>query len=323
MINNNSILSTLFTIIAGIALIYGFASSGVSENFVLGCSLGGVKMDTSDVIQTDNSTIFAVPGTYQSMLPPRIQGVSNLSSYSRYKLPDVSNLALNPNSPIVGGCGLVSQGADTGKYVGLQATQLVKENYSSDKFNGSYANIDPVTKCQASNALNFNDERAKLIKQDYVEASDMLPVQSMDVNMPDGKAAQVVMMDRLMVAPTKSRYALGGVDWIRGDLQIIPRTYSQEERWFMPRANPAVDLNRGAMFALFGNPADLGTSNSKAYMLINEAAGGTASTYGGSNIATQKSEIASAALGDVSVVNPTAVQFAQATGGDRLKSNFM
>lgn len=323
MINNN-ILSALFGLLAVLFLGFGFKNNSITESFILGCPMS-VKRDRNTILKTEDSTFFMTPGTYQSMVPPRIQGTSNLGVYSKYRLPDTSNMALDVNSPIVGGCNLTASAAPSmnNQLVGLKASKLVKENYANDNMNGGYAGIDPITKCQASNALNYNEERAKL--SDYTEPTDLLPVQTMNTTLPSGQPAQVIMMDRLISSTGRSKLRLGGSDFIRGDLDIVANvnTDCYGGGWFNVHPNPVNDLNRGAMYALFGNPSELGVSNSQAYMLINSEAGGTASTYGGANVSTQKSQIASAALGDVSTVNAASTQYAQMTGGNKTATYFI
>jgi hypothetical protein len=318
MINNN-LLSGIFGIFAVILLALGISNNKISENFILGCPLG-IKRDRNSVLKTGDSTFFMTPGNYNTMAPPRMQGTANLGSYVRYKLPDTSNMALDVNSPITGGCNLTPSSAPqmNGKNVGLQAARLIRENYSNDNMNGTYEGTDPITKCQASNALNYNEQRAKLVNSDYIEPQDMLPIQTMNTTLPDGQAAQVVMMDRLIASTARSRYSRNYADPIRGDLAITP----DKGGWFNVHPNLATDLNRGAMYALFGNPSDMGVANSQAYMLINSEAGGTASTYGGANVSTQKAQIASAALGDVSTVNTAAMQYAQMSGGNKDRTYF-
>jgi len=322
MINN--ILSAIFGIIAVVAFSFGMKSNNINEQFILGCPMG-VKRDRNEILKTGDSTFFMAPGQYHSMVPSRAGGMINMGAYTKYRLPDTSNMAFDVNSPIVGGCNLVPSSAPemNGQMVGLKASKMIKENYSNDNMNGGYAGVDSGSGCQASNALNYNEERSKL--STYTNPSDLLPVQTMNTTLPSGQPAQVIMMDRLIASTSRSKYRLNHQDWIRGDLAITPNyiTDATGKGWFNVHPNLATDLNRGAMYALFGNPTDLGVNNSQAYMLINSESAGTASTYGGANVATQKSQIASAALGDVSTVNAASTQYAQMTGGNKNVSYFL
>jgi len=106
-----------------------------------------------------------------------------------------------------------------------------------------------------------------------------------------GQAAEVVCYDRYIVANNNSRLRSQG-DMIRGDLPIQPCSTG----WFQVSANPAIDLQQGAL-AVMG-----GVNNQTAQdlaSLINCTSGGADTTIGGVDMSNQFGTCLSGGMRDV------------------------
>lgn len=96
---------------------------------------------------------------------------------------------------------------------------------------------------------------------------------SMEVDLATG---QVVTYTRQVYANQGGRNRDKG-DPIRGDLPIVPR----QGDWFVPSANPQLDLRRGGANMLFGATE----AGNKLNELITVSSNGTDTTVGGANVA--------------------------------------
>lgn len=236
---------------------------------------------------------YEVPGGFQSSLSPRAAGMVDYGAFIRYNQPDLKNLGVDPNRPLMAqnvlmtpnqscscpqnnivegyctGCGTVAGcrkgGAGTGTAAlpsHMKTSNLVESGYT------------PKSRQQAQDNLEYNS------------VQDMLPVQDMSngqmVNALGQNVEQPIVYDRFIYANQKSRlYAQG--DPIRGDLPIVPL----QKGWFSPgNSQPQLALRDGALMAMGG------TNNSTSHQLLalqNAATGGLESTGGGINYSVQKS----------------------------------
>jgi hypothetical protein len=211
------------------------------------------------------NNFYEVPGLYQAELSPRFMS-GDYGAAIRFNQPDYQNMAV-PNQPL-------------GYYNNLvpNVQQDIKETFTQNNFG--------QTKSQ-----NVVSDMARE-QQQYVEASDLLPVANMSsgglqVLNQDGMQQQVINYDRYMFANQKSRLASQG-DMLRGDLPIPPPVPSgpasaqgcgSTGNWFIPSASAQIDLQRGALAAMGGEDNQ---TNRQLQALVSNAAG--QNSYYGSGI---------------------------------------
>lgn len=224
---------------------------------------------------------------FQAQLSPRSGLASGaLNAYIRYNPPSQENMAFAVNDPLTIG-------------------NMARENYSREDYCGSCGKgaagcgpggLDSVQAAPIHTsppnyaASNYNQVKDSLQSS---AATTQLPVGDMTMAGPDGDTSQPITYDRFIYSNKKSRL-WGQQDLIRGSVAIAP----PPPTWFRPSVNPQIDLNAGAMAVLGG--IDNSTSQS-TYSLINAASGGTFTTMGGVNLATQQGVEMSAGSRDVGV----------------------
>lgn len=142
-----------------------------------------------------------------------------------------------------------------------QATTSPKSSYDSKNFSGPI-----VTGEYANTTFGPNSE------------PQQLPVGNMSDPLLelDPTSGEIITYTRQIYANGSGRNRDQG-DPIRGDLPIIPR----QGDWFVPSANPQLDLRRGGANVLFG----ASESGNKLNDLIITSSGGTDTTVGGTNVA--------------------------------------
>jgi hypothetical protein len=121
-----------------------------------------------------------------------------------------------------------------------------KEGYCGSIGNGDFGGFMPPNYHADQQA--YDDVASKLNK---VNISDMIPVGDMSSVGSDGNIENVRVVDRYIYSNIRSR-SLVGADPIRGDLPIVPCNRG----WFSPSANPARDLQAGALAVMGGLSMD-------------------------------------------------------------------
>lgn len=246
-----------------------------------------------------SSPMFMIPGTLQNSLEPRMNANNNVGAYLRYNMPSEEHLAV-PKNPLTFG-------------------NMVHKNYSKENY-CSGGGCGSVQSCSAGGvtsnvALNAHQATPSPPHSDhssnsYNAALDSLPIAShvtSDLPVPDMSTLNMdgteyenpIVYNRMMVANQKSRlHGLGC--GIRGDLDIAP--CNTNSKWFVPSANPSVDLRSGAMAVLGG----IGNETSqKLYQLKYQSSGNSNSTLGGVdlnealNVSAQKDGYQGMATNDV------------------------
>jgi len=222
---------------------------------------------------------YTVPGTYQSILSPRMSNVSYGSM--RYNMPDLANQAV-PVNPL-----------DYGQMIGAKQ---VTENYCKGgagavPFQGGHQPTEPGF----ANG-DFNSVVDGVYgSSDTMIANNLIPVSDMtSMGAASGDQEQPYFYDRYIYANRNSRLRSQG-DPIRGDIAITPNAPG----WFTPSVHPNIDLHPGAMNVLAGNNND---SANELAALIAISSGGYDTTSGGVNMAHELQPTLSAlGIGDVNV----------------------
>ena len=232
-------IATLIALVVAVIAICNFNSNKVSSNE--GFAGMGHSFTTRLVREVGASqaaykkgSMYTVPGTYQSMLSPRINPSQGIGSNIRFNMPSHTNMAA-PHNPI-------------------SYSNMAKENYQSngDRCNPiaqkSYhggAQVTPGDYAAGNYHEIINDISND--KNGNIEILDSIPVSDMTTMNALGQSEQMVVYDRLIYANKKSRNrALG--DFFRGDLAIVPH----EGDWFRTSAHPNTDLQPGALAVMGG-----------------------------------------------------------------------
>lgn len=222
--------------------------------------------------------VFTVSGNQQSPLSPRFSSTGYGANIT-YNLPDVKNLAVEPNNPL--------------QLNPMQYANLVERNEIAEKReNFTYPTGSPPQEAQQ-----------KRMNLETSEAVAALPLQNMSMSSSgsDGGSDIPLTMDRFIVSTGKSRlYAQG--DFIRGDLQVTPVNPNSDSNsliMFRPSVNPARDLNPGAMAVLGGAYNE---TNRQTVQLQMQSNSGSLNTFSGvpwsppANTAVGQALIANAAM---------------------------
>ena len=256
----------LLVVISSIAVYLTSVQSGnIIEGYGTGMPSRSVKSTQS--VGPHHATVgfspatMTVPGTYQANLSPRFSNV-NYGAQIRYNMPSMPNQG-SPRNPLDG---------SSVHSLNREMSQVVQENfdYGTNPKNPSVSfEKEQKLLCgdnsSASVSTNLNSGNVGLADE------SALPVQGME-----GASASNLVFDRLMYAPKVGRQFQHG-DYIRGDLPIAPCNTG----WFQVSANPAQDLNTGAMAVLGG--AYNSTANQLANLTMAASSGAT-TTAGGVNL---------------------------------------
>lgn len=230
----------------------------------------------------ERGQFYSIPGTYQSLIAPRMAGMVDYGSYINYRLPDSKNLAI-PNDPL-----------EYGNVCNKPVKENFRENFNTDPSAcGNGNNNMPMNMSQ-----QLSDSQQNNSNNPYPEISDMLPVGDMTTIDASGNVSQPVIYDRYMYANRNSRLR-GQGDMIRGDLAIAPCYGSfAGGPWFNVSVQPNVDLQQGAMNVLAGE----NNENTRSLaQLINTYSGGAETTIAGVNMSNQFNTDLSAAQRDITV----------------------
>ena len=252
-------------ILAGKDLLEGFI------NYPRGIRVDTVNSANGRAVFGNNQKALSVPvlnvkGRYQSPLSPRFSSTGYGANIT-YNLPNVSNLAVEPNNPlqltpsqyaaVVESRGIVENPALGAPAAPGAPGFISKETFKYPKksASGSYAAL------QKNKALSGRENSAGL------------PLQNMNNTTSSGSAVPLVM-DRFIITNMKSnKYALG--DFIRGDLPIVPVLPNADPNsctWFRPSVNPSIDLNPGALAVLGGAFNDSARQTAQLKMQSNSGA---------------------------------------------------
>lgn len=224
--------------------------------------------------------VYTVNGTQESPLSPRFSSTGYGANIT-YNLPEVKNLAVEPNNPL--------------QLNPMQYANMVEKNEIVEKReNFTYPSGSPP-----------HDAQQKRSSLETSEAVAALPIQNMSMASSSGKARSSsdvpLNMDRFIVANRKSRL-YGQGDYIRGDIQTVPVLPNSDPNscvWFRPSVNPSRDLNPGAMAVLGGAYNE---TNRQTVQLQMQSNSGSLNTFSGvswtppANTAVGQALIANAAM---------------------------
>jgi hypothetical protein len=232
------------------------------------------RVAATDSVEAQKGNFFSVPGTYQSMLAPRMSGGVDYGANINYRLPDLKNLAV-PEDP-------------------LTYDKMVKEDFDIDTNNCAKALANSRSSSIATGlARAAIDNGMPDIVNQYPEATDLLPVGDMTTINAMGEESQPIVYDRFVYANRNSRLRSQG-DMIRGDLPIVPCS----KGWFQVSVQPNIDLQAGAMNVLAGQNNEVTQSLSK---LINITSGGADTAIAGANLGNQFATTLGAGQTDVTI----------------------
>ena len=190
---------------------------------------------------------FQVPPNFQANISPRFAN-TDFGANIRYNTP-ASRYMASPKTPLGGARGYANA-----------VQENYTENYGCSNCGGSCTSASSCTgskavSCrtpgpQSSPPPGFVDGDYNKILESFPteEISELLPVGTMSSLNSEGETEQFKMFDRMIYSTAKSNLQSQG-DYIRGDLAIQPCNTG----WFQVSANPARDLNQGAMNVLTGS----------------------------------------------------------------------
>lgn len=242
-----------------------------------------VREAAPSMAAAEKGQFYAIPGTYQSKLAPRMSGGVDYGAYINYRLPEMKNLAV-PADP-------------------LTFSNMVKENFDID----TSSCVDKLANSRSSSiaaglARAEVDNALPDIVDEYPMASDLLPVSDM-TNVGLADESQPVIYDRYIYANRNSRLRAMG-DPIRGDICVDRNVGGNgggsNSGWFSVSVQPSIDLQQGALNVLSGRN-DAGDALSK---LIYESSGNAQTTIAGvdiRNFGNQYTTSLTAGQGDVQI----------------------
>jgi hypothetical protein len=173
--------------------------------------------------------------SFQASVSPRFNSVGT-NPYLRSKRPDEKHMATP--SQALGYPNSVKVMRTSDDY----AKMVTKEGYCGSIGGGDYGGF-MIPNYHADEAA-YQKMAKNLDKNTIV---DMVPVGGMDTVTSDGNIENVRVVDRYIYSNLKSRLQ-GNNDLIRGSLAITPC----QRGWFSVPANPARDLNAGALAVMGG-----------------------------------------------------------------------
>jgi hypothetical protein len=266
---------TLISLIISVVAICNFDKKEDSTEGFLGMSAtAGLVPEAS--IKIDNK--FVSIQSPQSMLSPRFDNTGYASTI-RYNLPDNKNMGapLNP----------------------LGYPSCVKENFSAPTNCGGGVGFNSAP-LMSSDYMSGN--RGQVVDQIIEDSgvsmdgsvSSMVPAGTLESIGPDGLSKNITVMNGLRVVNANSRLRSAG-DMIRGDIVPCCATGSHIA-WVPLSANPNLDLQQGAMFALGGMDNSVVRNTAS---LMNNATGST--TIAGMNMSSMDISSLSAGMNDITV----------------------
>lgn len=285
---------TLIALIISIVAICKFDNNTtdlyIKENF-LGNLPSMQAKPTAVVKNRATGQFFSVPGTFQGATSPRYAN-TQFGANILYNLPSNKNMAA-PTNPLGYGAMAQENYVNDRKNIQKRAPQH-RENY--------------VASCGKGGAELANQYRtAPLMQADYADgnynevldsalvglqpSSDQFAIGNMEMLGMDGNIESPIVYDRLMFANRNNRTRSQG-DFIRGDLAIVPCNTG----WFQVSANPVLDLQQGAMFAMGGID---NSPTQQLAALFNDSNGST--TMSGINMSSQQLSSIGAGGNDINI----------------------
>lgn len=301
MNNSNKIMLALVSLATCAIAIEYLKPDEIKETFA-GMPSASMKVIRERVYQNPSTQrgFYEVPGGFQSSLSPRAAGMVDYGAFIRYNQPDIKNLAVDPNRPLMAQQAVSSQGCSCpqndvveGYCTGCGSVAGCRKGGQGTGTANLASHGIGVQKTSNLVPSGFAPQSAMQVQDslDYTPVTDMLPVQDMSngqmVNALGENVAQPIIYDRFIYANQKSRlYAQG--DWLRGDLPIVPL----QKGWFSPSSHPQIDLRDGALMVAGGSD----NSTSKELLALqNAATGGIENTGSGINYSVQKSSFLNSA----------------------------
>lgn len=238
-----------------------------------------VREAAPSMAAAEKGQFYAIPGTYQSKLAPRMSGGVDYGAYINYRLPEMKNLAV-PADP-------------------LTFSNMVKENFDID----TSSCVDKLANSRSSSiaaglARAEVDNALPDIVDEYPMASDLLPVSDM-TNVGLADESQPVIYDRYIYANRNSRLRSQG-DPIRGDIVPSVENAGIPLNWFRPSYNSNIDLQMGALNVIAGQ----NEASEALTKMIYESSGRAQTAIGGvdiKNFGNQYTTSLTAGQGDVQI----------------------
>jgi len=301
MNTSNNILMALVTLATVAFAIEYFKPTQIIEPFA-GMPSASMKVIRERVYENPVTKrgFYEVPGGFQSSLSPRAAGMVDYGAFIRYNQPDLKNLGVDPNQPLMAQQALSAQGCSCPQNNIVEGYCTRCGTVSGCRKGGQgtgTANLASPQVTKHSNLVQpgFEPQSAMKAQQklDYTPVTDMLPVQDMSngmmVNALGENVEQPIIYDRFIYANQKNRLREAG-DPIRGDLPIVPL----QKGWFSPSggATPQLALRDGALSVMGGVN---NTTSKELLALQNAATGGLENTGGGINYSVQKSSFLNSA----------------------------
>lgn len=295
MVLDKSVI-TLVGLVAAVFAVCSIKPKESKENF-LG-NLPSMQTKVWRSVGNQKGDFYSIPGQYQAMLSPRMNGQIDFGANIRYNVPSEKHMA-SPRNPVP-----LATAMDMSNMVN---ESYERENYDCGSCSTSAAGCKksglPLDFKQRQHGVNvpagyaagnFNDVTQKVYEDSsHPAAESMLPVGTMTTINALGETVQPIVYDRFVYANRNSRLR-GQGDMIRGDLAIVPHA----PEWFRPSVHPSIDLQEGAMNVMGG----IGNSTSQDLaQLITSSSAGTATTIGGINTTNMFQTHLGSGLNDVAV----------------------
>ena len=275
----------LVTLVALMLSVIAICNFDKKKNIVEGLgmlpSMAVKSVPVSQNTAVKGHPFFAVKN-FQGQLSPRFSN-TDYGANIKYNLPNETNLGVRKNDPLM----MHNAVTDTPVKCGA-GTQFMNKPLMNSGF--ATGNFNEVTNDARIEQMNNRILTADEVQLQTTAPSAQIPVGDMTTFSPTGEMEQTIVYDRMIVANRNSRLRSQG-DWIRGDIPIC----KNETGWFQVSANPALDLNQGAMNVLAG-PDNAVTQEMTAFM--NNATG--TSTVAGMHLTNH--QLASIGAGNSDVI---------------------
>lgn len=259
-------------------------------------------------IQTSDGTSYAVNGNYQSSLSPRFVN-ANVGANIRYHLPPSGMMAApsvpttystkvyDEQRPQVIDPGYNANGHSSSKYSRPASSEQVQKMRQVQQQYLDVSDMLPVQNHYSSSGYSSSQNGSQQMRSEIV--NNTLNMQGNDIIQKLKPDEQPIIYDRYIFANSKSRLR-GRADPFRGDLPIapvLPQAAPDSGVWFRPSVTPHIDLSRGYLSVAGGFDNE---SNNKLQSLMVASSGGTLQSFGGNNIPLQRSLVNNSA-GDLLV----------------------
>jgi hypothetical protein len=231
-----------------------------------------VARNTNDAV---NGKFFAVPGTWQNRLSPRMGPGEGLRSAIKYDLPSRGHMAV-PENPLSRSSDVREGFKDSNSCGSYTATPVGIAPMKPDFAAGNYDQVAGRSGAPLSPPLRGGELLTQSSKVDgiYNKQGDYIPLVEGEIAPLDAP----VVLQNLMYSSQKSR-VYGQQDPIRGSLPIAPHKPTQDCMWFTVSAQPERDLNAGALAVMGG----ISEQSAKLAALKTQNSGNSVTTYSGIN----------------------------------------